>query len=123
MEGEERTMHSEFEGFDDVDLAVSVEEEAPETIPIVGSAHLRVDDVCEALFFSAEWSIVAKVGQHELGRSTPSSTPHSVAFIKRWARQLVRANKARLQRLGVDVARTYVDDWGGIAEDLVDYDY
>lgn len=110
-------MHSEFEGFDDIDLAVPVEE-APDTIPIVGSSHLKVTDTCSALFFSAEWSIVATVGQHEIGRSAPAPAAHTDAYVKRWARQLIRANNARLRRLGVDVDRTYVDDWDGLAEDL-----
>lgn len=95
------------------------EEPAPETLPMAGSAHLVIEDKCEALFISAEWTIKATVGKHEIAKSTSSSKAHTVPFIKRWARQVIRTNKARLRRLGVDVEAVYVQ-WGGILEDLDD---
>lgn len=111
-------MHPNMNSFGKIDLDEDVEPE-PETIPMPGSAHLVVKDVCMPLFTSAEWVIVGKVGEHELGRSTVSAKPHSDAHIKRWTRSLVRQNKARLRRLGVDVPDTY-SSWGGLLEDLDD---
>jgi len=100
-------------------LSLDDEEPAPETLPTPGSAHLVIEDKCEALFFSAEWTLRATVGKHELAASTPRSSTHTGPFIKRWARQMIRSNKARLRRLGVDVEATYLS-WGGVLEDLDD---
>ncbi len=91
----------------------------PSTVPVPGSAKLDVEDKCAPLFLTAEWTIIATVGPHELGRSTTIQKSHSPAFVKRWTRQLIRMNKARLKRLGVDVSATY-QQWGGRLEDLDD---
>lgn len=113
-------MSNAFNGFGDLDFSGWGEEEpAPETLPMPGTAHLKVEDKCDALFITAEWTLIATVGRHEMGRSTTISKPHSDAFIKRWTRQLIRTNKARMRRLGVDVEATYLQ-WGGILQDLED---
>lgn len=112
-------MSGMFSGFGELDLDFSGEEPAPETLPMAGTAHLKVEDKCEALFLTAEWTLIATVGTHELGRSSTIQKSHSEAFKKRWTRQLIRQNKARMRRLGVDVEKTYLD-WGGILEDLDD---
>ena len=108
-------------GFGMLDFSGYIEsdDDEPETVPSPGSAHLVVIDKCEALFISATWAIVATVGKHELGRSTSIDKTHSDAFIKRWTRQLIRSNKVRLKRLGVDVPATYLS-WGGVLDDLED---
>jgi hypothetical protein len=103
----------------DFSLASDDEEPVPETLPTPGSAKLVIEDKCEALFFSAEWTIRATVGKHELAASTPRDKTHTGPFIKRWTRQMIRSNKARLRRLGVDVEATYLF-WGGVLEDLDD---
>jgi len=106
--------------FGELDFSGFIEsDDEPETAPCPGSAHLVVIDKCEALFISATWAIVATVGKHELGRSTSIDKSHSDAFIKRWTRQLIRSNKVRLKRLGVDVPATYLS-WGGVLDDLED---
>lgn len=119
-------MHSPYED-DDLDLdPISLSEdgdEPPETLPVPGSAKLTIEDKCEALFISAEWTLVATVngtkGRIELARSTSIKKSHTDPFIKRWTRQVIRANKARLWRLGVDVSAVYLQ-WGGLLEDLED---
>ena len=115
-----------IDSFGDLDLFEELnasicdgDEPEPETIPTPGSAHLVVKDTSVALFTSVEWTIVATVGQHELGRSTTVGHSHSDPYIKRWTRQLIRQNKARLRRLGVDVETTYMQ-WGGTIDDLDD---
>ena len=92
-------------------------EALPDTVPSPGSAQLVVEDVCQALFTSATWSVVAKVGDHVIGSSGDVDHAHSVPFIKRWTRQLIRQNKERLRRLGVDVPATYTS-FGGPVTDL-----
>jgi len=107
-------------GAGDIDFGLSSDDEdPPETLPTPGSAHLVIEDKCDALFFSAEWSILATVGKHVLAKSTPRGSTHMGPFIKRWTRQVIRSNKARLRRLGVDVEATYLS-WGGVLEDLDD---
>jgi hypothetical protein len=80
-----------------------------------------VEDKMEALFTSAEWTLVATVktpqGEVEITRSTTIRTTHTQPFTKRWARQVIRSNKRRLRKMGVDVDSTYVS-WGGLLEDL-----
>jgi len=113
------SMHPNFSGFGEIDfdpISFSDEEE-PITQPMIGSAHLVVEDKCMPLFITAEWAIIAKVGEFELGRSSSIPKAHTDPFIKRWTRQLIRSNKARLRRLGVDVEATYLQ-WGGILDDL-----
>lgn len=118
-------MSNTFNGFGDLDfsgigcLDADVEEPAPDTVPLPGSAHLVVEDKYMPLFTSAEWVIIATVGEHEIGRSTAKGCAHTDPFVKRWTRQLIRSNRARLRRLGVDVEKTYLQ-WGGILEDLDD---
>lgn len=112
-------------GFGDFDfsgvgcLDADLDEPPPETLPMAGTAHLVVEDKYEPLFTSAEWTIIATVGQHEIGRSSSKTQPHTEPFIKRWTRQLIRNNKERMRRLGVDIEKTYVE-WGGILVDLDD---
>lgn len=109
-----------FNGFGELDFSgLDLDEPPPETLPMAGTAHLKVEDKCEALFITAEWTLIATVGTHEMGRSTTIPKSHSEAFMKRWTRQLIRQNKARMRRLGVDVEKTYLD-WGGLLEDLED---
>ena len=115
-------MSGMFSGLSDLDFSgfgQVGEEPEPETVPVPGSAHLVVEDKCEALFVTADWTIVAKVGEHELGRSSTIKQAHTRPFIKRWVRHLIRQNKARLRRLGVDVPATYTQ-WGGVLADLDD---
>ena len=107
-----------FNGFGDLDFS-GFDEPAPETLPMAGTAHLKIEDKCEALFLTAEWTLIATVGTHEMARSTTIQKAHSEAYKKRWTRQVIRQNKARMRRLGVDVEQTYVD-WGGALEDLDD---
>lgn len=95
------------------------EEPAPETLPNPGSAFLVVEDKCDALFFSATWTLRATVGKHVLAESTARDKTHTGPFTKRWTRQMIRSNKARLRRLGVDVEATYLT-WGGSLVDLED---
>ena len=87
------------------------------TVPVPGSCSLKVEDKCMQLFTSAEWTLVASVGPCELSRSSTTRIAHSDLYTKRWARQLIRQNKARLVRLGVDVNATYVEH-GGTLSDL-----
>lgn len=112
-------MHPAVDVEDNADLID--EDPPPSTIPTAGSADLEVEDHMDALFLSATWTLVARVkdnrGTLVLQRSTESNKAHSEAFKKRWTRQFIRQNKARLRRLGVDVESTY-KAWGGILEDL-----
>jgi hypothetical protein len=113
------TMHGNFGDMDLNDFLPADDDDPPETIPTPGSAHLVVEDKCLALFTSAEWALVGTVGSNELGRTTNSNTAHSPAYLKRWTRQLIRKNRERLRRLGVDVPKTYLQ-YGGIVADLED---
>ena len=112
-------MANMFNGFGDLDFNGFDEEPPPETFPMPGTAHLKVEDKYQPLFTTAEWTIIATVGHHEIGRSSTIPRAHTEPFIKRWTRQLIRTHKARLRRLGVDVEATYVQ-WGGLLDDLED---
>jgi len=112
-------MHSGFNGYFGGMLGAESDEEEPITAPLPGTANLKVEDRCQALFITAEWVIVARVGETELARSTHRSIPHSKAYVAQWTRQFIRQNKERLRRLGVDVPRTYVQQ-GGLLSDLDD---
>lgn len=102
-----------FTGFGEIELDT---DDRP-TWPRPGSALLVVEDRCEPLFTSATWTIIATVGSMEISRSTQASKAHSPAFIKRWARQLIRSRMTQLRQLGVDVEQTYLG-LGGLLEDL-----
>lgn len=93
------------------------EEPPPETLPLAGSANLVILDKYTPLFYTAEWTIVASVGDYQITTSSTTQKPHSSTYIKMWTRQMIRNNKMRLRRLGVDVEKEYVN-WGGILDDL-----
>jgi len=95
------------------------DESPPSTKRTPGSAELVVIDKCDALFISAEWTLIASVGTQEIARSSPIPRSHSNAFMKQWTRYVIRTHKVELRRLGVDVEKTYVK-WGGIIQDLND---
>lgn len=112
-------------GFGDIDLIGSAlcDDDEPPTMPEPGTAQLVVVDKQDMLFYSSEWTLVATVTVpgtiHEITRSTTIAKPHTAPYTARWTRQLIRMNKWRLRRLGVDVAATYVS-WGGKADELDD---
>jgi hypothetical protein len=108
--------------FGEIDLDDLIDEDPPpSTKRMPGSATFEVEDKEEALFISAEWTIIAKVkdknGKVVIAQSTTTSKAHSQAFIKRWTRQVIRSNQKKLRKMGVDVDQVY-QDWGGILEDL-----
>lgn len=61
--------------------------------------------------------IVAAVGDHIIAKSREADKAHTVSFIKRWSRQLIRHKHEQLRRLGVDTEGEYVK-LGGDLEDL-----
>jgi hypothetical protein len=112
------------DGLAEVDLGLDElidEDPPPSTQRTPGSATLVVDDRYDALFTSATWTLVAKVknsnGELIIEQSSPTPTSHTASFIRRWARALIRQNKVKLRKMGVDVEQTYLG-WGGIVEDL-----
>jgi hypothetical protein len=99
------------------------EDPPPSTKRMPGSTSLVIDDRCEALFTSATWTLTGTVkdnsgkGELVIQQSSASPRAHSPWFTRRWARQLIRQNKDRLRKMGVDVEKTYLV-WGGILDDL-----
>lgn len=87
------------------------------TWPPVGTRLLVVEDRCDALFFTATWTVVAKVDDEIVSQSSEANHAHSQSFIKRWARQAIRSNYVHLRQLGVDADKDYVS-FGGKAQDL-----
>ena len=110
-----------FDGFGNLDLSGMGYYDDGDTLetPVAIPAHAKlvIEDKYQPLFLTADWTLVATVGDVEVGRSSPSPHAHSDAFIKRWARQLIRSNKDRLRQLGVDVSAAYLS-WGGALDDL-----
>ena len=97
------------------------EDPPPSTRRQPGSAKLEIEDKMDALFTSAEWTLVARVRDNKgvtiIEQSTVSKQAHSAPFTKRWARQAIRSNQRRLRKMGVDVDAVYLQ-WGGRLEDL-----
>lgn len=98
-------------------IACDDDEDSPITKPMGGPMLLVVEDKEVQLFTSADWTLVATVGPHEIGRSTTNDKAHTAPYTRRWTRQLIRTNQARLRRLGVDVETAYMK-WGGALDDL-----
>lgn len=108
--------------FGEIDLDDLIDEDPPpSTKRMPGSATFEVEDKEEALFISAEWTLIARVkdanGKIIIAQSTTMKKAHSAAFMKRWTRQVIRSNQKKLRKMGVDVEKVY-QDWGGILEDL-----
>ncbi len=116
-------MHHNFNSFSEFsDIFEPEEEEAPiteRTFALAPVAHLIIVDKCEPLFYSADWAVIAMVGDVEIDRSNKSSFAHSDLFVKCWARRVIRHNKAKLRSMGVDVTASYVQ-WEGCIDDLDD---
>ncbi len=87
------------------------------TWPPTGSRKLVVEDKYEALFFSATWTVEAKVDDEVIARSEASDRSHSGAFVRQWTRQMIRSMYVKLRQLGVDADADYVA-YGGLPEDL-----
>lgn len=87
------------------------------TWPPAGSADLVIEDKCEPLFISCTWSLIATVGDRVIGQSKSIDKAHTVPFIRRWSRQLIRTRYELLRQLGVDAEGEYVK-LGGDLEDL-----
>ena len=103
--------------FGTIDLDFNTDENDRPTWPPPGTASLVVEDKYEPLFTSATWTVQARVGAEIISQSTEARKAHSDAFLKRWARQMIRTKYERLRQLGVDADGEYVK-WGGLLEDL-----
>ena len=86
------------------------------TWPSPGSSKLIVIDKCEALFFSAVWTIIASVNGKTIAMSSESVKPHSDPFIRQWSRQMIRKNYSQLRAIGVDAEDEYVKLGGDLAD-------
>ena len=84
--------------------------------PAMGLLH--IEDKFEPLFTSATWTIVAKVGGQVIAQSKEAGRAHTVPFIKRWSRQLIRSKYELLRQLGVDAEGEYAK-LGGDPSDLL----
>ncbi len=112
----------DIEGFGEINLDDLIDEDPPpSTQRTPGSSTLVIEDKMDALFTSAEWTLIATVKQTNgdviITKSTTVPKAHTLPFTKRWARQVIRSNKKRLRRMGVDVDSVYLK-WGDILEDL-----
>lgn len=87
------------------------------TWPPVGTRELVIEDKCEALFYSAVWTVQARVDDQVLARSPSTDNNHSHSYVRRWARQAIRSRYIKLRQLGVDADSEYVK-FGGKPEDL-----
>jgi len=103
--------------FGTIDLGFDDDGDDRPTWPSPGSANLVIEDKYEPLFTSATWTIRATVNGTVISESTSAPKSHSEAFVKRWARQMIRTQYDRLRQLGVDADSEYVK-WGGIPDDL-----
>lgn len=103
-------------GFGDFDFTGFCDYE-PETLPAPGSAYLTIEDRCFPLFLTAEWAVVAQVGTTEIERSNLAKASHSQRFIQWWTQLMIKRNKEKLERMGVDVVATFAS-WGGDPKQL-----
>lgn len=87
------------------------------TWPSPGTADLEIVEDCEPLFTSCSWIIKAKVNNAVVYESGPSDHPFDRAYIKQWARSVIRKHQLTLRQKGVDVEAIYVS-FGGILKDL-----
>lgn len=97
-------------------LDLELDDDRP-TWPPAGSANMIIEDRCEPLFITATWSVIATVGDLVISRSKSIDKAHTVPFIRRWSRQLIRTRYELLRRLGVDAESEYVR-LGGDLQDL-----
>ena len=86
------------------------------TWPPPGTGKLIVEDVCELLFYSAIWTLVASVGNDIIARSAPSDCSHPIPYTRRWSRQAIRTNYVRLRQLGVDAEGEYASLGGSLSD-------
>lgn len=103
-----------FAGFGALDLE---DDAGRKTWPPAGSATLTIDDEKEALFISATWTVRARVDGVALWESKPRDRSHGDAFVRQWARFVIRKHYDRLRELGVDATKEYVN-FGGKADEL-----
>lgn len=87
------------------------------TWPPAGSADLTIDEEMDALFFSATWTIRARVAGEVIWESKPRVHAQGDALMRQWARFIIRRFYDRLRELGVDADAEYLK-FGGKADDL-----
>lgn len=88
------------------------------TYPPIGSSTLTVQAEEFTLFFSAEWTIRARVNGYVVAESSYHPENPTQATVNRWARAYIRKDADRLTKLGVDVKKEYVGTFGGVDRDL-----
>lgn len=74
-------------------------------------------DDYQPLFTSASWVVTMKINGKLVETSNPSDKPHTVEYVNRWTKQLIRTRKAWLKSIGVNVEKEY-KRYGGDITDL-----
>lgn len=87
------------------------------TMPPPGSVSLEINEDYEPCFFSATWTIRARVNGVVLDQSETISQSRITSDVKLWARSFIYKWQRKLRELGVDVEKEY-ESWGGLAKDL-----
>jgi hypothetical protein len=105
-------MHQHSASFDDPKLDLDDVPTSP-----VPAATFEVAEEQQSLFFSASWTLVARINGSVVGRSAVKGSTHSRAEVARWAREFIRGHAWALRSGGVKVEPEYVR-WGGDASDL-----
>lgn len=83
----------------------------------IGSVTLKIEQEIDPLFFSATWTIRARIGERIVARSSEYDKPLANGYVQQWARAFIRTNKNKLKQLGVDVVCEY-KAFGGAERDL-----
>lgn len=69
------------------------------------------------LFTSASWVVTMKVNGKVVETSNPSGKPHTIEYVNRWAKQLIRTRKTWFKSIGVNIEKEY-KRYGGDISDL-----
>jgi len=85
-----------------------------------GDFTVEVYDNYQPMFTSATWSVTVKINGKIVTSSLPVDKPHSINFINRWGRQVIRDHKKWMKSIGVNIEAEY-RRLGGDPEDLNEY--
>lgn len=92
------------------------EDEVPKTWPPAGSAALVIREEKDELFFSAEWTVRARVDGKIMWESKPQGAARWKDEVDLWARRIIRTHYRRLRELGVDADAVYALHGGNTAD-------
>ena len=101
---------------DEVDQKTENSNNTKENWP-AGNFSIEVFDNYQPLFTSASWIVTMKINGKLVETSNPSNKPHTIEYVNRWTKQLIRTRKAWFKGIGVNVEKEY-KRYGGDITDL-----